>query len=133
MTKQYEYHRTYANRPENAIKRAAHEACKAALSKGEMVRKPCEACGTEPAEAHHDDYSKPLAVRWLCRKHHAEHHALERKRHGSKYNSRPLLSHCKRGHALTPENILNNSDGKRRCRTCRRWRARRNYLRRKAA
>lgn len=24
--------------------------------------------------AHHDDYSRPLDVRWLCQPHHLEHH-----------------------------------------------------------
>lgn len=25
-------------------------------------------------QAHHDDYSKPLEVRWLCPSHHKLHH-----------------------------------------------------------
>jgi hypothetical protein len=33
----------------------------------------CEICGKK-AEAHHDDYGKPLEVRWLCFKHHREWH-----------------------------------------------------------
>jgi hypothetical protein len=37
-------------------------------------RQPCEVCGSLTTEAHHDDYSKPLDIRWLCRIHHREHH-----------------------------------------------------------
>lgn len=45
-----------------------------AIRVGTLVRKPCEVCGAAKTDAHHDDYSKPLAVRWLCRRHHQQHH-----------------------------------------------------------
>lgn len=45
-----------------------------ALKVGRLVKQPCEICGCSEVEAHHDDYSKPLSVRWLCPKHHHEHH-----------------------------------------------------------
>lgn len=45
-----------------------------AIKKGIMKKQPCEICGVEPAEAHHDDYNFPLEVRWLCKKHHVEWH-----------------------------------------------------------
>jgi hypothetical protein len=44
-----------------------------AIRDGRLIRKPCEKCGKK-AQAHHDDYSKPLDVRWLCFKHHREFH-----------------------------------------------------------
>lgn len=40
-----------------------------------LERQPCEVCGAQ-AEAHHDDYNKPLEVRWLCFKHHREWHKI---------------------------------------------------------
>ena len=54
-------------------KRAAHVAVGNALRDGKLTRQPCETCG-DRAQAHHDDYSKPLDVRWLCTTHHAEWH-----------------------------------------------------------
>lgn len=58
----------------NTEKRRAHNLVAKAVKRGILVKKPCEVCATEPAEAHHDDYTKPLEVRWLCEKHHGEHH-----------------------------------------------------------
>jgi hypothetical protein len=62
---------------ENEEKRRAHWAVDNALRSGRLVKKPCEVCGDE-AEGHHDDYSKPLEVRWLCDPHHKDHHKKKR-------------------------------------------------------
>lgn len=47
------------------------------IRRGKLQRQPCEVCG-EKAQMHHDDYSKPLKVRWFCRKHHLELHNDQR-------------------------------------------------------
>ncbi len=44
------------------------------LAAGRLIRQVCEICGILETDAHHDDYAKPLDVRWLCRKHHLQHH-----------------------------------------------------------
>ena len=43
------------------------------VRKGVIKKQSCEICSNK-AEAHHDDYSKPLEVRWFCHKHHMEFH-----------------------------------------------------------
>lgn len=45
-----------------------------AIKSGKLSRKPCEICGEPKSHAHHDDYSKPLDVVWLCLQHHKERH-----------------------------------------------------------
>lgn len=63
----------------NKDKYEAYKKMSVALKYKRIEKGPCEKCGaTEKVEAHHDDYSKPLEVRWLCPKHHKEHHRLER-------------------------------------------------------
>jgi hypothetical protein len=55
-------------------KRKAQVAVANALRRGNLRKLPCEICGNQKSEAHHTDYSKPLDVMWLCRKHHADWH-----------------------------------------------------------
>jgi hypothetical protein len=55
-------------------KYVARTAVGNALRDGRLTRQPCEVCGNEKSEAHHDDYSKPLDVKWLCKRHHVERH-----------------------------------------------------------
>jgi len=43
------------------------------LKRGIIKRQYCLICG-DNAEMHHDDYSKPLEIKWLCRKHHLDLH-----------------------------------------------------------
>ena len=55
---------------------AAHRVVRSALLSGNLTRQPCSVCGSvKRIHAHHDDYSKPLDVIWLCPVHHRERHA----------------------------------------------------------
>ncbi len=45
-----------------------------AVATGKVVKMPCEVCGGLKVQGHHEDYSKPLEVRWLCSKHHKQLH-----------------------------------------------------------
>ena len=59
-----------------------HNITEKAIGRGILKPGPCEVCGEKGkmadgrnmVQAHHDDYNKPLEVRWLCQKHHHEWH-----------------------------------------------------------
>lgn len=57
-----------------AEKKRAREYIENAVYYGRLTKLPCELCGDEKTEGHHDDYSKPKDVRWLCHRHHMELH-----------------------------------------------------------
>lgn len=50
----------------------AHQIVSDAIRRGKLNKELCEICLDPKSEAHHEDYSKPLFVRWLCRKHHKQ-------------------------------------------------------------
>lgn len=69
--------RTAAWRTNHPEKWRAHQAVQTALRNGTLTKRPCEVCGsTVRIHGHHDDYSKPLEVIWLCHSHHMERHAM---------------------------------------------------------
>src|SRR3990167_2067628 len=59
----------------NRQKRKTHLILKKAIKYGKLKREPCKVCGEERTDGHHEDYSKPLEVIWVCRQHHKDLHA----------------------------------------------------------
>ena len=72
-----EYRAKYPN------KYRAHGMVNNAIKAKRLFKEPCEECGVEnKVHAHHDDYLKPLNIRWLCAAHHHQWHA----KHGEALN-----------------------------------------------
>lgn len=64
----------------NPDKVKAHSKVHYALKMGRLTKLPCQVCATTYSIiAHHDDYTKPLDVLWLCEVHHKERHSLLQK------------------------------------------------------
>lgn len=62
--------REYYKKEENNKVRRARNKLNYAIRKGRVEKENCEVCGSEKVEGHHENYDKPLEVRWLCREHH---------------------------------------------------------------
>lgn len=63
-----------ARKTYSPVRKRAIDLVQRAKERGELKRQPCEVCGEVSVVAHHDDYAKPLDVRWLCRSHHQKWH-----------------------------------------------------------
>lgn len=71
--KSKEYALSYREKYPNKYR--AHNMVNNAIRDGKLFKEPCEACfDIHKLHAHHDDYLKPLNVRWLCSKHHSQWH-----------------------------------------------------------
>lgn len=68
------YHNEINSKERYPEKEKARYQLLKAVNRGEVVKLGCEVCRRIDTQAHHDDYSKPLKVRWLCPLHHTEIH-----------------------------------------------------------
>lgn len=71
--------RRYAAKYPERIK--ANRMATRAIERGELIRPDrCEECDKKPyfakIHAHHDDYTKPLDIRWLCGSCHKQYHLM---------------------------------------------------------
>lgn len=55
----------------NPEKMSARLSVSNAVMAGKLEKFPCGVCGEKKTDGHHFDYSEPLVVVWLCRRHHA--------------------------------------------------------------
>ena len=78
------YRAQAAWRERNQLKVWSHKAVQSALRRGLIEKQPCEVCGAEESEAHHEDHRNALDVRWLCRAHHKAIHAQRRAKDGER-------------------------------------------------
>lgn len=67
-------------RLKNPLKAKAHSVVSSARKSGKLIRpKNCSECNSKgKIHGHHDDYSKPLNVVWLCDYCHKQRHKLMR-------------------------------------------------------
>jgi hypothetical protein len=68
----------YRQSPQYSLKQNARKKVLRAVKSGKIVKPTeCEECKQELfLEAHHEDYSKPLEVKWLCKTCHENTHHL---------------------------------------------------------
>lgn len=67
-----QYYRDYYTK--DKIKKKARSLIFVLKRAGTLKYKSCEKCCSMKTEAHHDDYTKPHKIRFLCKKHHWEFH-----------------------------------------------------------
>ena len=73
-TNHYHYKKLQKQRYPKRIR--SREALSKAVSAGKVIPECCAVCGCSNTQAHHEDYSKPLDVIWLCAEHHRELHRM---------------------------------------------------------
>jgi ribosomal protein S27AE len=67
-----EYTKQWRSADKRRVK--CHNAVAREIKSGKLTREPCQNCGDTKTIAHHDDYNKPLLIRWFCQSCHIKHH-----------------------------------------------------------
>ena len=73
-----EYQKNYTKSDDSKYNEKFRQRARRAIKKGLIIKTDCESCGNPNTEAHHDDYNKPLVVRFLCCSCHTTWHQFNK-------------------------------------------------------
>ena len=60
--------------PLSVLRKKTRNKTNELLKKDIIKKQPCVVCGKHDVIAHHEDYSKPTDVIWICEEHHKKYH-----------------------------------------------------------
>jgi len=60
--------------PFSEIRKQTRNKTRQLVIDGKIKKKNCLICNCKEVVAHHEDYSNPFNIIWLCEKHHKEYH-----------------------------------------------------------
>ena len=60
--------------PLSVLRKKTRRKTKDLLKKGIIQKQQCVVCGKHDVIAHHEDYSRPNDVIWICEEHHIKYH-----------------------------------------------------------
>jgi hypothetical protein len=66
--------RKEARDPSIALRKKTRLKTHALLQQGKLRKKPCVVCHNRQVIPHHEDYTNPSYVIWLCEEHHVAYH-----------------------------------------------------------
>lgn len=66
-----------AKDPLIAVRKKARRVTKNLILDGKLKKGTCVVCGNSEVLAHHEDYSRPNDIIWICEKHHKAYHSGE--------------------------------------------------------
>lgn len=69
-----DWRKTYPLGEEERLRDICRSYANVYKKRGKLVKKPCLECGSKKSQMHHEDYSRPLDVMWLCRPCHMKRH-----------------------------------------------------------
>jgi len=72
----YKHGRRANGKKRSPIFDKCYRQLRSALESGKIKKEPCKICSNLTTEGHHQDYSRPYEVQWLCRKHHYAIHRV---------------------------------------------------------
>lgn len=69
-----EWRKNHKQNEEQKKKSICRSYSKVYLKRGKIFKSNCIICNSIDSQMHHEDYTKPLEVIWMCRKCHLNYH-----------------------------------------------------------